>query len=119
MALFALSLLFGSNLGWFGLAYFCLGGLRLTSSVTPALGRTIVAECNLGLAFGALEAVSDGSLILSPILAGELYKTNPQLIFIISAIGILVSLVIYAGFLGRVYPGAVRQKQASLESSVT
>ncbi len=112
MALFALLLLLGNSMTWFGLAYFCLGGFRLARSMMPALARPIVRESELGLAFGTLEAVADSALIFAPILAGAIFTVDPHLVFLIAAPAILVMVGIYLIYLVKGYRGAILQRQA-------
>ena len=95
-ALLAVSLLLwkGSGMGYYGLAYFLMGGFRLSRTLSVAFIQPIVGKNQLGLAFGVVESVNSLALILTPILAGFLYDRNPSLVFRVGAVVLLFSLTL-------------------------
>lgn len=95
-ALLAVSLLLwkGSGMGYYGLAYFLMGGFRLSRTLSVAFIQPIVGKNQLGLAFGVVESVNSLALILTPILAGFLYDRNPLLVFRAGAVVLLFSLTL-------------------------
>jgi MFS family permease len=85
-ALLAVSVLLwkGSGMGLFGLAYFLMGGYRLSRTLSVAFVQPLVGKNQVGLAFGFVETINNLALILTPILAGFLYDRNPESVFVVS-----------------------------------
>ncbi len=86
-ALLVVSLLLwkGSGMGFFGLAYFLMGGYRLSRTLSVAFVQPLVGKNQVGLAFGFVETINNLALILTPVLAGLLYERSPLLVFMVSA----------------------------------
>lgn len=95
-ALLAVSLLLwkGSGMGLFGLAYFLMGGYRLSRTLSVAFVQPMVGINQVGLAFGFVETINNLALILTPILAGILYEKNPESVFMVS-VGVLALCLVF------------------------
>jgi MFS family permease len=83
----------------YALAYFLVGGYRVTRSLAIAQTRMLVSQTKMGLGYSITETVSSSAIILSPILAGFLFEINPVLMYPISICLILISLVFSLRFL--------------------
>lgn len=94
MAVFAGIFLWGDSVWWFGLGYFFYGGFRLYRSLVLAEARTMVHPNQTGLLYGIIETASALSIILAPVLAGVIYKTNPAAIYQVALVAILIMFVI-------------------------
>lgn len=81
MGLFSLLIWLGSGLPWYFTGYLLLGSYVTARNMAIAQGRELVQAANMGLAFGMLETASAIAIVLSPILAGVLYKYNPGSIY--------------------------------------
>ncbi|MEL7646245.1 MAG: MFS transporter [Anaerolineaceae bacterium] len=105
VALLAVSLLLwkGSGMGYFGLAYFLMGGYRLSRTLSIAFVQPLVGRNQVGLAFGFVETINNLALILTPILAGLLYDRNPEMVFMVSmgVLGICLVLTVWSRGAGR------------------
>ncbi len=88
--LFPILLLTGDNFGWYGLAYFFFGGYRLARSMLLAYSREFIHSRETGLAYGIIETANGLAIILAPPLCGIVYNQNPQNIFWVSAIGLVL-----------------------------
>lgn len=97
VALFALSLWKGTGQVWYMLGYFLLGGFRAARMLAMAQIRVLIHQAQMGLAYGMSEAGSAMALILSPLLAGYLYDTDPASVYPLSllliTIGVIISLI--------------------------
>jgi MFS family permease len=97
VALFALSLWKGTSQAWYMLGYFLMGGFRAARMLATAQVRVLIHQAQMGLAYGMAEAGNSMALILSPLLAGYLYDTDPASIYPLSllliTIGVIVSLI--------------------------
>jgi MFS family permease len=91
----------GSHLGWYSLAYFCIGGYRLVRSMTIAQVRPLVRTAEIGLAYGVIETVNGSAIILAPLAAGFLYDHNPLWMYMASLAGLGVSLLAGIWWVGR------------------
>ena len=92
--LFPILLLTGKEFVWYGLGYFAFGGYRLARSMLLAYSREFIHSRETGLAFGIIETANGLAIILAPPLCGIVYNQNPQNIFWVSAIGlVLVGLI--------------------------
>lgn len=99
VGMFSLLLWRGTDLPWFILGYFLLGGYKTARLFATAQVRQLVHQARMGLAYGLTETISSTTMILAPILAGYLYSRNPLSIFSIAAILILLSLIASTTFL--------------------
>ncbi len=99
--LFALSLLKGSGMGWFGFGYFMLAGYRLSRTMLVGLSRPLIHPSMVGFAFGLMETSASIAVILSPLLAGFLYEKQPGLIYSVCLILVLISILVNYSILPR------------------
>jgi MFS family permease len=99
VSLFALFIWRGNNFMAYALAYFLVGGYRVTRSLAIAQTKMLVSQTKMGLGYSITETVSSSAIILSPILAGFLFEINPDLMYPISICLILISLVFSLSFL--------------------
>jgi len=105
VGLFALILWKETGMGWYSLAYLLAGGYRTARSLATAHVQTLVHVANLGLGYGFTETIASSATILVPILAGFLYASNPDSIFPVSLILIIISITVCALFFyGRTSP---------------
>jgi MFS family permease len=117
VAMFAYALLLwkGGQFGFYALAYALVGGFRVARSLAIAQIRNLAHQSRMGLVYGINETVSSSTVILAPPLAGWLYSHDPALIFLVSAILILISLLVSARFL----PSAPASQAGSTVESIT
>jgi MFS family permease len=99
VALFALLIWQGNHMLAFSAGFFLLGGYRLSRVMVIGLARRMVHPRQVGLAFGLLETVNAGAIILSPLLAGALYQRAPGWVYIATLILIGVALLANVIFL--------------------
>jgi MFS-type transporter involved in bile tolerance (Atg22 family) len=71
----------GNNSFLFGLGYFFIGGYRLCRVMILAIARSLIHPEETGLAYGLIETISSTTVILAPILAGVLYRSDPFSIY--------------------------------------
>jgi hypothetical protein len=76
------------------LAYFLLGGYRATRSLLVAQVEKLVKPANLGLAYGVSETVSSLALVAAPPIVGLVYSNNPEMVFSVTLMLIVPSLVL-------------------------
>ena len=98
---FALAIWQGTGLPWFALGYFLLGGWKTTRSLAAAQVKELVPASAIGFAFGLNETVGSTATILAPPLAGLLYASRPDLVYIFSLGMILLSIILGSRFLPR------------------
>jgi MFS family permease len=84
----------GSGFPWFAAGYIFISGFRLCRIMGLALVRHEVHHAELGLAFGLFEMVNALTLMLAPLLAGVLYDRSPVLVYPVSLLIILASIII-------------------------
>ena len=101
VSLFALILWHASSFPWFCLAYFMLGGYRITRSLATAQTRNLVHQSRMGLAYGITETVGTSAIILASPVAGYLYNIDPPLMYTVGFGMILISCLISARFIPR------------------
>ena len=98
-AFFAFLIWRGSGMGYYGIAYFLLGGYRSARSLAAAHVNSLIDDAQMGLAYGLTETVSAFPLILAPPLAGYLYSTDPAspLPFglLLICLGIILTLIFF------------------------
>ena len=99
VAIFSLMLWRGSGFGWYAVGYFFFGGYRVCRLMAVALTRPLVRKTEVGLAYGLLETVNCGSVILAPVVAGFLYDLDPIWIYPVSLVLLAISLGSSAWFL--------------------
>jgi predicted MFS family arabinose efflux permease len=74
----ALALWKGQGLGLFAVGYFLFAGFRTSRSLITATIHGLVSPAELGLAFGASEAVAAASMMAAAPAAGLLYARSPE-----------------------------------------
>jgi MFS family permease len=88
----------GMNLPLLALGYFLLGGFRAARPLALAQAREFVHESQMGLTYGVMETVSAVIFILTPPLAGFMYKIDPATVYPFSlgllAVSVLISLIV-------------------------
>ncbi|MCB2209288.1 MFS transporter [bacterium] len=87
LVVFAFLLWQGQGILWYGVAYFFMGGFKLSRIMTVALVRPVVREREVGLAFGMVETLNSLAAVFAPVVAGLLYDWRPISIF---PVGLLV-----------------------------
>lgn len=93
LIVFAVLFLKGNNTILFGLGYIFIGGYRLCRVMVLSIGRTLIHPAETGLAYGLMETMNAVTLILAPILAGALYRSDP---FSIYQVGLALLLAVLA-----------------------
>ncbi len=101
VALFAITLWRATSVPWFCLAYFMLGGYRITRSLATAQTRNLVHQSRMGLAYGITETVGSAAIILAPPVAGYLYQIDPPLMYIVGFCLVITSILVSLRFLPR------------------
>jgi MFS family permease len=98
VAAFAFLIWRGTNLPILALGYFLLGGFRAGRPLALAQARELVHESQMGLTYGVMETVSAVIFILTPPLAGFMYKNDPTTIYPFTlgliAVSVLISLIV-------------------------
>jgi MFS family permease len=94
VAAFAFLLWKGTGLPWYGLGYFLLGGFRSARSLIFAQIHPLVHSVQMGIAYGVSETCASLAVMLAPILAGFLYTRQPESVYWISGLLILVTAVV-------------------------
>ena len=98
VVVFVVIMLKGANLPVFALGYFLLGGFRAGRPLALAQVRELIHESQMGLTYGIMETVSAVVFILTPPLAGFIYKTNPMTIYTVSlgllAVSVMISIIL-------------------------
>lgn len=59
----------------------------------------LVKAADVGLAYGLVETGNALAIILAPLAAGFLYKTNPEAVYTVSLLALAITLTLYALFL--------------------
>ena len=92
VGLFAFFLLRGTSIGWYRIGYILLGSYRTARSLATAQTRQYVQAARMGLAYSFTETVMSMSSISAPLLAGFIYDHNPEWMYSISIILLLISI---------------------------
>jgi MFS family permease len=101
VCMFNLILWQGTGFPWFCLAYFLVGGYRISRSLATAQTRNLIHQSRMGLAYGITETVGASAIILASPIAGLLYANNPTSMYSVGFCLIIISLVISARFIPR------------------
>ena len=101
VCIFNLILWRATGFPWFCLAYFLVGGYRITRSLATAQTRSLVHQSRMGFAYGITETVSASAIILASPLSGLLYAINPSLMYIVGFCLIIFSMMVSARFIPR------------------
>jgi predicted MFS family arabinose efflux permease len=94
VGLFAFLIWKGSSLPVFALGYFLLGGFRAARPLALAQARELVHDSQMGLTYGTMETVNAIVFILTPPLAGFLFKIEPAVVYPLAIALVAVSIVI-------------------------
>jgi len=94
IAIFTLSIWWGSNFQIYLLGYTMLGAYVTARGLIMAQGRTLVQAANMGITYGMIETVNAMALITGPVIAGFLYTQNPELIYSASIVLILFGFIV-------------------------
>jgi DHA1 family multidrug resistance protein-like MFS transporter len=111
VAAFSSIFLFGKATWLFGVGYFFVGGFRLYRAMVLAEARTMVHPSQTGLLYGIIETINSFAIILAPIVAGFLYKSEPVSMYVISLAAMLSLLFVNFIFLKK------RQRSPELTKS--
>jgi len=101
-ALFTLFIWRGTGFYWYAAGYFLLGGFRVSRVMVTAQVRSLIHGAQMGLAYGLTETINSLPIILAPPIAGLIYTQNPELIYPISFIAIVISILIGWRFAPRI-----------------
>ncbi|MGE5123487.1 MAG: MFS transporter [Acidobacteriaceae bacterium] len=101
VSLFALILWQATSFPWFCLAYFMVGGYRISRTLATAQTRNLVDQSRMGLAYGVTETVGTSAIILASPVAGYLYNIDPSLMYTVGFGMIVISCLISARFIPR------------------
>jgi hypothetical protein len=93
LGLFSLLIWKGNSMAGYALAYLLIGGFVTARSMASAQGRSLVNAANMGMAYGMIETTGALTVILAPPLAGYLYSIQPELVYIVSLIGIGIMFI--------------------------
>jgi multidrug transporter EmrE-like cation transporter len=86
------------------LAYFLVGGYRITRSLATAQTRSLIHQSRMGFAYGITETVGASAIILASPVAGLLYAENPSIMYIVGFFLIILSMLVSAHFIPRPEP---------------
>lgn len=96
-AAFVILMLKGTSLPVIALGYFLLGGFRAGRPLAMAQVRELIHESQMGLTYGITETASAVVFILTPPLAGYIYKMDPMMIYTVSlgliAVSVMMSII--------------------------
>jgi len=97
-AVFVILILKATSLPIISLGYFLLGGFRAGRPLAIAQVRELIHESQMGFAYGIMETVSAVVFILTPPLAGYIYKVNPMTVYTVSlgliAVSVMISIIL-------------------------
>ena len=94
VAAFAFIIWRGTSLPVLALGYFLLGGFRAARPLAMAQARELVHDSQMGLTYGVMETVNSVIFILTPPLAGFIYKIDPMTNYTLALGLIAVSIII-------------------------
>ncbi len=94
LGLFCLLMWRGQNAAVFYIGYLFVSGYRLYLSMAAATVQTLVRTRDIGLAYGLVETGNALAVILAPLLAGFLYHNQPQSVYTLSLIALLLTILL-------------------------
>jgi len=98
VAAFAFIIWRATSLPILALGYFLLGGFRAARPLALAQARELVHDSQMGLTYGIMETVNSVIFILTPPLAGFIYKMNPMTNYPFAlgliAVSVLISIIL-------------------------
>ncbi len=92
--LFPLLIVKGTGMPWYGMAYFLFGGYRLARSLILAFSRQFIHSRETGIAYGVIETANGVATILAPLICGIIYNQNPEHIYWVAAIGLVITFAL-------------------------
>jgi hypothetical protein len=101
LGLFCLFLWRGQNAAVFYIGYLFVGGYPLYRSMAAAAVRPLVKTSDIGLAYGLVEMDNALSVILAPLVAGFLYHYQPESVYTISLISLVVTITLTVGWFNK------------------
>jgi len=102
----------GMSIPAYAAGYFLAGGMRTARSLFSAQVERVVRRSHLGLAFGVAETVASSALIVAPLVAGLLYRSNPASPYPASLMLIAGSLALSAWLLPSAHEaGSIVEKE--------
>jgi MFS family permease len=93
-ALYTLFIWRGTGMAWYAVGYFLLGGYRVSRAMVTAQVRELIHGAQMGLAYGVTETIGALPIILAPPIAGLIYSQNPEWIYPIAFVAIMISILI-------------------------
>jgi MFS family permease len=94
MLFFNLFIWLGSTLTSYRIGYFFLGSFQTSRSLATAQGRGYLSDSNMGIGYGLIETVAAAGLIIAPPIAGWLYSQNPESIYVVGFVFIIIGMVV-------------------------
>ena len=94
LGLFCLLMWRGQTAAVFYIGYLFVGGSPLYRSMAAATVRTLVRTRNMGLAYGLVETGIALAVILAPLVAGFLYHSQPESVYTVSLIALVVTITL-------------------------
>ena len=91
---FALLIWRGTSLPFILLGYFLLGGFRAARPIAMAQARELVHNSQMGVTFGMMETIYALIFIVTPPLAGYMYRIDPAMSYPLSFALIAVSVIV-------------------------
>ncbi len=98
LGLFCLFMWRGQNAAVFYIGYLFVGGSPLYRSMAAATVRPLVKTSDMGLAYGLVETGNALAVILAPLVAGFLYHYQPESVYTISLIALVVMITLTVGW---------------------
>ena len=98
IGLFCLFMWRGQNAAVFYVGYLFVGGYPLYRSMAAAAVRPLVKTSDIGLAYGLVEMGNALAVILAPLVAGFLYHSQPETVYTISLIALVVMITLTVGW---------------------
>ncbi len=87
-----------TGFAWYVIGFFLLGGYRVARSLAAAWVQRMVRSSEIGVAYGITETVGAAATILAPPVAGLLFTSDPNWLFLTTLVAILISLVATISF---------------------
>jgi len=98
VSLFTVFIYLGGSMPFYLIGYLLMGGYQTARSLTSAQARSLVDAPIMGISYGIVEAVNSTAIIVAPLLAGVLYTYNPDSIYWVGFILIIITILITIAF---------------------
>jgi MFS family permease len=98
LGLFCFFMWRGQAAAIFYLGYLFVGGYRLYRTMAAVAVRPLVKTGNLGLSYGLVEMGNALAVILAPLVAGFLYHSQPESVYTISLMALVVTISLTVGW---------------------